>query len=109
MGKDAQKFVVILEQDENGGYAIHCPALPGCSSQGETRDEALTMIVDAIEGVLEVIEERKEEEPDLEFVLEETPQLLAEELREILEYRAECGMPLVVEFAEVAVPSAVLV
>ena len=109
MGADSQKFVVILEQDENGCYAIHCPALPGCSSQGETRDDALTMIVDAIEGVLEVIEERKEEEPELEFVLQETPQLLAEELREILEYRAECGQPLVVEFAEVAVPAAVLV
>lgn len=109
MRADGQKFVVILEQDENGCYAIHCPALPGCSSQGETRDDALTMIVDAIEGVLEVIEERREEEPGLEFVLQETPQLLAEELREILEYRAECGQPLVVEFAEVAVPSAVLV
>ena len=105
MEEGAQKFIVILEQDERGGYAIHCPALPGCSSQGEDRDEALVMIVDAIEGVLEVIEERREEEPDSEFILQETPNLLAEEVREILEYRAECGVPLIVEFAEVTVPA----
>lgn len=109
MMEDAQKFIVILEQDESGRYAIHCPALPGCSSQGEDRDDALTMIVDAIQGVLEVIEERREEEPDLEYVLSETPALLAEEVREILEYRAEYGLPLLVEFTEVTVPAAVLV
>ena len=107
MEENAQKFVVILEQEENGGYAIHCPALPGCSSQGDTRHEALVMIVDAIQGVLEVIEERREEEPDLEFVLEETPTLLAEEVREILEIRADYGLPLIVEFAEVTVPATV--
>ena len=109
MAEDAQKFIVILEQDENGRYAIHCPALPGCSSQGENRDDALAMIVDAIQGVLEVIEERREEEPHLEFILPETPNLLAEEVRDILEFRAECGLPLIVEFAEVTVSAAVLV
>ena len=67
------------------------------------------MIADAIQGVLEVIEERKEEEPDLEFVLQETPALLAEEVREILEFRAEYGLPLIVEFAEVVVPATVSV
>ena len=107
MEENAQKFIVILEQDEKGIFAVHCPALPGCSSQGEDREDALAMIREAIELVLEVIEERKEEEPDLEFVLEETPILLAEEVREILEYRAECGMPLIVEFAEVTVPATV--
>ena len=109
MEKGAQKFIVILEQEEDGGFCIHCPALPGCSSQGDDRDEALTMIVDAIQGVLEVIEERRKEEPDLEFVLEETPALLAEEVLEILEFRAEYGLPLIVEFAEVLVPAAVSV
>ena len=67
------------------------------------------MIVDAIQGVLEVIEERREEEPDLEFVLEETPALFAEEVREILEFRAEYGLPLIVEFAEVLIPATVSV
>ena len=107
MAEDAQKFIVILEQDDRGIFAVHCPALPGCSSQGEDREDALAMIKEAIGLVLEVIEERKEEEPDLEFVLEETPTLLAEEVREILEYRAEYGMPLIVEFVEVTVPAAV--
>ena len=107
MAEGSRKFIVILEQDEKGVFAVHCPALPGCSSQGEDREDALAMIKEAIELVLEVIEERKEEEPCLEFVLEETPTLLAEEVREILEYRAEYGMPLIVEFAEVTVPAAV--
>ena len=107
MEEGAQKFIVILEQDEKGIFAVHCPALPGCSSQGEDREDALAMIKEAIELVLEVIAERKEEEPNLEFVLEETPALLVEEVREILEYRAEYGMPLIVEFAEVTVPATV--
>ena len=107
MEEGPQKFIVILEQEEDGGFSIHCPALPGCSSQGKDRGEALAMIVDAIEGVLEVVEERREEEPDLEFVLEESRALLAEEVREILEFRAEYGLPLIVEFAEVTAPATV--
>ena len=107
MEEGIRKFVVILEPDERVGFAVHCPALPGCSSQGEDRDDALAMIKEAIELVLEVIEERRKNEPDLEFVLEETPELLAEEVREILEYRAECGIPLIVEFAEVSVTASV--
>ena len=100
-----------MEQDDKGIFAVHCPVLPGCSSQGEDREDALAMIREAIELVLEVIEERKEErkveEPHLEFVLEETPALLAAEVREILEYRVEYGMPMLLEFAEVMVPATV--
>ena len=107
MAEGTRKFTVILEPDERLGYAVHCPALPGCSSQGEDREDALAMIKEAIELVLEVIEERKLREPDLDFVLEETPALLAEEVREILEFRAECGEPLIVEFAEVTVSAAI--
>ena len=107
MEEEIKKFIVILEQEEDGGFSIHCPALPGCSSQGDDWDEALVMIVDAIQGVLEVIEERRGEEPYLEFVLEETPALFAEEIREVLEFRAEYGLPLIVEFAEVLVPATV--
>jgi predicted RNase H-like HicB family nuclease len=47
------KYRVILEPDlEAGGFLVSCPALPGCHSQGETRDEALENIRDAIEGYL---------------------------------------------------------
>lgn len=48
------KFVVTLEQDENGIWVVDCPAIPGCVSQGTTRDEALLNIQDAIAGCLEV-------------------------------------------------------
>ena len=55
-----KKYSVVLHQDtEDGGYWIECPALPGCASQGDTIEEALEMIKDAIEGHLEVAETRK--------------------------------------------------
>ena len=49
------EFIVIIEPDEEeGGYIVHCPTLKGCWSQGETVDEALTNITDAIVGCLAV-------------------------------------------------------
>lgn len=46
-------FTVVIEPDTgDGGYVVHCPALKGCWSQGETMDEALHNIVDAISGWL---------------------------------------------------------
>ncbi len=47
---------VILEEQEEGGYTAYVPALPGCVSQGETKDEALENIKEAIELYLEVDE-----------------------------------------------------
>ncbi|HPD07255.1 MAG TPA: type II toxin-antitoxin system HicB family antitoxin [Candidatus Bipolaricaulis sp.] len=46
------KYRVIIEQDEDGMYVVHCPSLPGCVSQGRTRDEARANIRDAIVGYL---------------------------------------------------------
>ena len=55
-----KSYDVILHHDtEDGGYWVECQALPGCSSQGETVEEALAMIKDAIKGHLEVEAERK--------------------------------------------------
>lgn len=55
-----KKYSVILHTDtEDGGYWIECPSLPGCASQGDTVEEALEMIKDAIKGHLEVLEEEK--------------------------------------------------
>ena len=52
-----RRFKVILHPDlEDGGYWIECPELPGCSSQGDSVEEALDMIRDAIKGHLEVQE-----------------------------------------------------
>lgn len=47
------KFRVIIEQDEDGGFVASCPTLPGCWSQGETRDEARRNIAEAMKGYLE--------------------------------------------------------
>ena len=47
------KFLVTLEEDEDGFIVASCPALPGCHSQGRSREEALTNIREAIEGVIE--------------------------------------------------------
>lgn len=57
-----RSFKVILHPDlEDGGYWVECPELPGCSSQGDSVEEALDMIRDAIKGHLEVEEELKKE------------------------------------------------
>jgi len=54
------KYEVILHPDtEDGGFWVECPALDGCASQGDTVEEALEMIKDAIEGHLEVLEKDK--------------------------------------------------
>jgi predicted RNase H-like HicB family nuclease len=51
-------FTVTLYQDEDGKWVVACPSIPGCVSQGETREEALESIKDAIEGCLLVRAER---------------------------------------------------
>ncbi len=48
------KFNVILEQDEDNMWIVECPSIPGCISQGETKEEALHNIKDAIIACLEV-------------------------------------------------------
>jgi predicted RNase H-like HicB family nuclease len=51
--------VVLHPDNEDGGFWVECPSLPGCSSQGDTVEEALEMIKDSIKGHLEVGAERK--------------------------------------------------
>ncbi|MEK6678920.1 MAG: type II toxin-antitoxin system HicB family antitoxin [Nitrospirota bacterium] len=46
------KFRIVIQQDEDGNYVAECPSLPGCVSQGKTREEALANIKDAIAGYL---------------------------------------------------------
>ena len=53
------KFQVVIEEDpEDGGYVVHCPALKGCWSQGDTIEEALDNIKEAIVGYLKTLNER---------------------------------------------------
>jgi predicted RNase H-like HicB family nuclease len=55
-----KNYKVILHPDtEDGGFWVECPSLPGCVSQGDTVEEALEMIKDAIEGHLEIMAEDK--------------------------------------------------
>jgi predicted RNase H-like HicB family nuclease len=64
------QYRVIIELDEDGAFVAQCPALPGCISQGATRDEALANIKDAIRGYLESL--RKHNEPIPPQIWEET-------------------------------------
>jgi predicted RNase H-like HicB family nuclease len=48
------KFSILIDRDEDSGWVVECPSLPGCFSQGETREEALVNIKDAIKICLEV-------------------------------------------------------
>lgn len=54
-------YRVLIEQDEDGVFVAECPSLPGCISQGMTRDEAVANIKDAIGGYLESL--RRHNEP----------------------------------------------
>ncbi|MBI5378717.1 MAG: type II toxin-antitoxin system HicB family antitoxin [Nitrospirae bacterium] len=64
------RYRVLLEPDEEGGFAVWVPALPGCVSQGETREEALANIQEAIQCYLESCLKHGEEIPE-EDALEE--------------------------------------
>lgn len=56
-------FPVILIPQPDGDYFVDCPSLPGCHSQGDTRDEALENIREAIVLVLEDMAEQGEPVP----------------------------------------------
>ena len=57
------KYRIIIEQDEDGVFVAECPALPGCVSQGKTREEAVENINDAIRGYLESLKKHNEPIP----------------------------------------------
>jgi antitoxin HicB len=95
------KFTVILGPEDDGGYSVFCAALPGCVSQGDTLDEALANIREAIGLWLEVAVEEGFEIPG------ETPDVVAEEIRDVLAGRAEEGQPLTIETREVEVEAEV--
>ncbi|MEX1033769.1 MAG: type II toxin-antitoxin system HicB family antitoxin [Cellvibrionaceae bacterium] len=48
---------VVLEPSEEGGYTVYAPSLPGCISEGDTKDEALNNIKEAIDLYLEPVED----------------------------------------------------
>lgn len=48
------KLIVSLDRDEDGVWIVECPSIPGCVSQGKTKEEALANIEEAIKLCLEV-------------------------------------------------------
>ena len=57
------KYRITIEQDEDGIHVAECPSLPGCVSEGSTREEALENIKDAIWGYLESLKKHNEPIP----------------------------------------------
>lgn len=52
------KFNVTIDRDEDGIWIVECPSIPGCVSQGQTKEEALENIKNAIAACLQVRAER---------------------------------------------------
>ena len=106
-----KKFTVILDPEDDGGYSVYCPALPGCISQGYDRKGALKNIEEAILLVLEVLEDDKSltdaTTGNVSWPPDETADVVAEEIREVLKTRAEYGLPLTIETVVVEVTSLV--
>ncbi len=62
------KLHVVLEPSDEGGFTAIVPALPGCISEGDTREEALANVQEAIRLYLEVVEDDAILSPDAEVV-----------------------------------------
>jgi len=62
------RLKVILEKSDEGGYTVIVPSLPGCISEGKTRQEALANIQEAIQLYLEPVVDDSDFEPNAEIV-----------------------------------------
>lgn len=65
------KYTAIFEPAEEGGYTVTVPALPGCITEGDTFEEAIEMVKDAIKGYCESLAKHHEpipQEPSGEFI-----------------------------------------
>jgi predicted RNase H-like HicB family nuclease len=60
----ATDYTVVLEKADDGSYSVYVPDLPGCISTGDTVDEALRMIREAIQGHLQLLREQGEPIPE---------------------------------------------
>lgn len=60
------RLQIILEPSDEGGYTVFVPSLPGCISEGDTKEEALNNIQEAIKLYLEPIEDDQSYSPNIE-------------------------------------------
>jgi predicted RNase H-like HicB family nuclease len=67
--KKIYQFTAVFEKNEDGGYTVTVPSLPGCISEGDTFDEALKNIKEAIVLYLEVMKKDKEKIKDDEEII----------------------------------------
>ena len=70
-------YRINLRKEEDGGYTVFVPSLPGCITYGETVDEAIDMAKEAIELYIEELQDRGESIPDDSNVLEYSLNLMA--------------------------------
>ncbi|MDH4079535.1 MAG: type II toxin-antitoxin system HicB family antitoxin [Nitrospira sp.] len=62
------KLRIVLEPSEDGGFTVFVPTLPGCISEGESKEDALKNIREAIELYLEPVEDDLALSPDAEQI-----------------------------------------
>ena len=62
------KLRIVLEPSEDGGFTVFAPTLPGCISEGESKEEAIKNIREAIELYLEPVEDDLALSPDAEQI-----------------------------------------
>ena len=100
MSSETCVLTVILSLQDDGGYSVVCPALPGCVSQGDDRREALENIREAAELVLDASDneagsedERDDGSSRTRLPHPETSDLIIDEIRCILADRDEDGLP----------------
>jgi predicted RNase H-like HicB family nuclease len=70
-------YRINLRKEEEGGYTVFVPSLPGCITYGETVDEAIDMAKEAIELYIEELQDRGENIPDDSNLLEYSLNLMA--------------------------------
>ena len=61
------KLKVVLEPSDEGGFTVYVPSLPGCISEGDTKEQALANIKEAIELYLEPVDDDLTFSPDTEI------------------------------------------
>jgi len=69
MAKKVYRFTAIFEKNKDGGYTVTVHSLPGCISKGDTFDEALKNIKEAITLYLEVMKKDKEKIKEEEEII----------------------------------------
>lgn len=73
IGRATSRFVVTLQEDEDGFIVVSCPTLPGCHSQGRSKEEAICNIMEAIQGYVTSMRRHGEATPVIDVEEVEVP------------------------------------